>query len=92
LLASVDRVLRNAASPTQRSALRAAAALRIASLTKREREVMDLVVGGYLNKEIAARLGINQRTVEAHRAAVMKKTAASSLSDLVRMEIITHED
>jgi two-component system CheB/CheR fusion protein len=89
LLVSVDRVLRSTAGPTQRSALRTAAALRIASLTKRQREVMDLVVVGYLNKEIAARLGISQRTVEVHRAAVMKKTAASSLSDLVRMEIMT---
>src|SRR5262249_1525953 len=90
LLASVDRVLNNAAAPAQRSALQAAAAMRIVSLTKREHEVMDLVVGGYLNKEIAARLGINQRTVEVHRAAVMKKTAASSLSELVRMDIVAH--
>jgi two-component system, chemotaxis family, CheB/CheR fusion protein len=90
LLAAVDRVLRNAASPAQRSAMRAAAAMRIASLTKREREVMGLVVLGYLNKEIAARLGINQRTVEVHRAAVMKKTGASSLSELVRFEIAAH--
>jgi two-component system CheB/CheR fusion protein len=77
---------------TDPSPLRAAATLRIASLTKREREVMDLVVAGYLNKEIASHLGINQRTVEAHRAAVIKKTAAFSLSDLVRMEIMTHGD
>ncbi len=90
LLAAVDRVLRNTASPAQRSAMRDAAAMRIASLTKREREVMDLVVLGYLNKEIAARLRINQRTVEVHRAAVMKKTGASSLSELVRLEIAAH--
>jgi two-component system CheB/CheR fusion protein len=48
---------------------------------------MDLVVAGHANKEIAARLGINQRTVETHRAAVMKKMQASSLSELVRLEI-----
>jgi two-component system CheB/CheR fusion protein len=90
LLAAVDRVLRNAASPAQRSAMRAASAMRIASLTKREREVMGLVVLGHLNKEIAARLGINQRTIEVHRAAVMKKTGASSLSELVRLEIAAH--
>jgi two-component system CheB/CheR fusion protein len=90
LLTAVDRVLRNAASPAQRSAMLAAAAMRIASLTKREREVMDLVVLGYLNKEIAVHLSINQRTVEVHRAAVMKKTGASSLSELVRLEIAAH--
>jgi two-component system CheB/CheR fusion protein len=61
--------------------------LRIAGLTKREREVMDLVVAGLANKDISARLGINQRTVETHRAAVMKKMGASSLSELVRLEM-----
>lgn len=88
LLASIDRALRQAASPRERSVAQAAAAMRIASLTRREREVMDLVVAGHLNKEIAARLGINQRTVETHRATVMKKTEASSLSDLVRQDIL----
>ena len=87
LLASVDRALRQTASTSERSAGQAAAAMRIARLTKREREVMDLVVSGHLNKEIAARLGINQRTVETHRATVMRKMGASSLSELVRQEI-----
>jgi FixJ family two-component response regulator len=64
-----------------------AVALRIAGLTKREREVMDLVVAGLANKDISARLGINQRTVETHRATVMKKMGASSLSELVRLEM-----
>jgi two-component system, chemotaxis family, CheB/CheR fusion protein len=62
--------------------------LRIAALTKREREVMNLVVAGHANKEIAARLRINQRTVETHRAAVMKKLGVRSLSDLVRLAIV----
>ena len=88
LLASIDRALRQTASPSERSAGQAAAAMRIANLTKREREVMDLVVAGHLNKEIAARLGINQRTVETHRATVMRKMGASSLSELVRQEIL----
>lgn len=88
LLASIGRALRQVASPRERSAAQAAAAMRIAGLTKREREVLDLVVVGHLNKEIAARLNINQRTVETHRAAVMKKMGAASLSELVRHDIL----
>ena len=87
LLASIERALRQAADPSERSASSAAAALRIAGLTTREREVMDFVVDGLPNKEIAARLGIAQRTVETHRASVMEKMGAASLSDLVRMTI-----
>jgi two-component system CheB/CheR fusion protein len=87
LLASVDRALRQVATPSERSAAQAAAAMRIAGLTSREREVMRLVVAGVPNKEIAARLGINQRTVETHRATLMKKMGASSLSELVRLDI-----
>jgi len=45
----------------------------------------------HANKEVAARLGINQRTVELHRALVMKKMHASSLSELVRLEIAARE-
>ena len=87
LLACVNRALRQAASPAERSAWRQAAALRLAGLTKREREVMDLVVAGFANKDISGRLAINQRTVETHRAAIMKKLGASSLSELVRLEM-----
>ncbi len=87
LLASVDRALRQAASPAERSSWRRAAALRVAGLTKREREVLDLVVSGVTNKDISARLGIHQRTVETHRAAAMSKMGASSLSDLVRLTL-----
>jgi two-component system, chemotaxis family, CheB/CheR fusion protein len=90
LLASIDRVLREAATPMQQAASGSAAAWRLAGLTKREREVMELVVGGNANKEIAYRLGISQRTVETHRAAVMKKMGASSLSQLVRLDISAH--
>jgi two-component system CheB/CheR fusion protein len=88
LLASIERALRQAADPSERSASSAAAALRIAGLTTREREVMDFVVDGLPNKEIAARLGIAQRTVETHRASVMEKMGAASLSDLVRMTLM----
>jgi two-component system CheB/CheR fusion protein len=85
LLAAVERALRHAAAPGELSAWRTAASLRLASLTQRERQVMDEVVAGHANKEIAARLGISQRTVETHRANVMKKMGAASLADLVRL-------
>jgi FixJ family two-component response regulator len=56
-----------------------------ASLTPREREVMDLVVAGELNKQIGAELGISEITVKAHRGKVMRKMKAGSLAGLVTM-------
>jgi FixJ family two-component response regulator len=56
-----------------------------ASLTPRERQIMALVVSGLLNKQIAARLGISEITVKAHRGRVMRKMRVDSLADLVRV-------
>lgn len=65
----------------------AAIEIRIRSLTPRELAVLELVVEGNMNKVIARELGISQRTVEIHRARVMDKMGANSVSQLVRMVV-----
>lgn len=60
---------------------------RVNRLTEREKEVMELIVTGKLNKNIASELNISQSTVEAHRSKVMEKMEARTLSDLMRMII-----
>lgn len=59
--------------------------VRYASLSRREREVMGLVVSGLLNKQVGSELGISEITVKAHRGRVMRKMQANSLVDLVNM-------
>jgi two-component system, LuxR family, response regulator FixJ len=60
---------------------------RLAALSSRQREVMDLVVAGLSNKEIALRLDISPRTVDHHRAWVMERMGAKNLADLVRQAV-----
>ena len=60
---------------------------RLSRLTPREREVMELVVGGDVNKVVAYKLGISPKTVELHRSRIMAKMQAGSLTQLVRMAI-----
>lgn len=61
----------------------------IDTLTPRERQVMDMIVAGNTNKQIAYALDISDKTVEAHRAKVMEKLQASSLADLIRKSLTT---
>lgn len=92
LLASVARALDKGARAYRERQQLADIKARAASLTPREREVMDLVVQGLPNKAVAVELSISARTVEIHRARVMEKMAANSLSDLVRMALRLEEE
>ncbi len=60
---------------------------RLQKLSPREREVMDRVVRGMMNKQIASDLGLSAKTIEVHRAHVMDKMQADSLAELVRMAV-----
>jgi DNA-binding CsgD family transcriptional regulator len=66
---------------------RESAANHLAGLTRRQRQVMELVLAGQPSKNIAVDLGISQRTVENHRAAIMKRTGSKCLPALARMAL-----
>lgn len=87
LLSSVARALDQGARAFRERRQIEDVTTRAATLTPREREVMDLVVQGLPNKAVAVELSISARTVEIHRARVMEKMGAGSLSDLVRMAL-----
>lgn len=82
---SVERALKERDRSGQGQEEREAVARRLAALTERERQVMELMVAGELNKNIAANLGISLRTVEHHRHSVLRKMAVRSLARLVQM-------
>lgn len=85
LLRAVRAALKRAAEQRELIAEAALLQQRHSLLTPREREVMQHVVAGKLNKQIAADLGTVEHTVKVHRARVMEKMQAGSLADLVRM-------
>jgi two-component system response regulator FixJ len=85
LLGAVRRALARYGGQTAEAI---AARERLATLTAREKEVLDGILGGRSNKIIAFELGASVRTVEAHRAHLMAKMRAANLSDLVRMSLL----
>ena len=84
LVRAVRAALQTAQNRRQTIAETAALAARLATLTPREREVMEHVVAGQLNKQIAADLGTGEQNIKLHRAHIMQKMAVESLADLVR--------
>jgi FixJ family two-component response regulator len=74
-----------------RAAERSQMVERLETLTPREREVMDLLVLGKANKEVADALGLSTRTVEGHRARLMEKLAVYSVAELARIDLLSKE-
>ncbi len=87
LFASIDRALDLSRDATKLLEWQTDAAGHIDGLTKRQHEVMDMVLAGHPSKNIAADLHISQRTVENHRASIMKKTGAKSIPALARLAL-----
>jgi two-component system CheB/CheR fusion protein len=87
LLASLSSALEQTRDSAKLLASRETAAATIASLTPRQHQIMDMVLAGYPSKNIAADLGISQRTVENHRASIMDKTGSKSLPALARLAL-----
>ena len=87
LILCVTRALDQARDAGKASAWREAAAGQVAGLTSRQRQIMDMVLAGHPSKNIAADLGVSQRTVENHRASIMKRTGSKSLPALARLAL-----
>ncbi|CAG4893588.1 response regulator transcription factor [Paraburkholderia gardini] len=85
LLAAIDRALKRACIECATRSQRAEIEERVSHLTRREREVMVLVLRGRLNKQVASELGAAEKTIKIHRARVMEKMKARSIVELVRL-------
>jgi FixJ family two-component response regulator len=87
LLGAVRAAFERLVSRREQGGLAEQAAARVRSLTPRERQVLELVLEGALNKTIAGRLGISIKTVELHRAHMMEKMQARSIAQLVQLAV-----
>jgi FixJ family two-component response regulator len=85
LLDAVTRALTRSAETYEKQSEQIESAARLARLTARERQVMDLVARGLLNKQIAFELGISDETVKVHRGHAMRKLEVDSVASLVRL-------
>jgi two-component system, chemotaxis family, CheB/CheR fusion protein len=92
LMASIERALELSRDGGKLSEWRDRAAAHLAGLTPRQQEVMQRVLAGHPSKNIAADLGISQRTVENHRASIMKRTGSRSLPALARLAFLASGD
>ena len=90
LIASVTAALGRSGRVEKLQVFKDAAFDHIGGLTDRQRQIMELVVDGQPSKNIAADLGISQRTVEKHRASIMNRTGATSIPDLARLVACSH--
>jgi two-component system response regulator TtrR len=81
----VEKMLGEARRRRSLNEREAAGRQKLAKLTPRERQVLERIVAGRLNKQIADDLGISIKTVEAHRASIMDKTASGTVADLMRV-------
>ncbi len=91
LLTGVRQALALARDSEAELAARTQALHALTTLTRRQKEIMAMVLDGHPSKNIAADLGISQRTVENHRAAIMKKTGTRSLPALARLALAAHQ-
>ena len=89
LLAAIDEAVLVNSRGQREAGKRESFRALMSNLTQREREVMDLVVAGRHNREIAALLGISARTVEVHKARMMAKLSVENVADLVRLTLGT---
>jgi two-component system CheB/CheR fusion protein len=87
LLDCIGRALNYSPEHPEYSSIRQTATAKIEGLTARQRQILELVLAGRPSKNIAADLRISQRTVDNHRAAIMRKTGAKSLSALIRIAL-----
>jgi len=84
LLRAIAQAVARHAGLRREAVEKQAIGMRLARLSPREREIMEYVIGGWLNKQIAAELGISEKTVKVHRSQVMQKLETRSLAELVR--------